>query len=207
MKIKLMNNNITIIDKNLVEDAKELLSEITSHHNKVSQMDTPKSYIKKKMGMDYVDYAYMRYVADKEFPGWSWTVIKSEALSDFAYVVHGRLKWFDNGVWREGDCIAAHRIQKQKSNNSYVDIGNDVKAANTDTIKKAFNMYMGIADDVYKNQVIDTVLTDDKIEFITNLANKLDDEVRISIMKKVHSGDINALNYKGSVAKIERMLK
>ena len=68
--------------------------------------------------------------------------------------MHGRLKWFDNGVWREGDMVAAHRIQTKKGGtaNDFVDIGNDVKAANTDTMKKAFNVYMDIAADVYRSE-------------------------------------------------------
>ena len=200
-------NEVAIIDKSLVKDAKDMLSEITEHHNKVSSMKTPRAYIKKKMGMDYVDYAYMRSVADKEFPGWSWTVIKSEALSDFAYVVHGRLKWFDNGVWRQGDTIAAHRIQKKKSSNIYVDIGNDVKSANTDTIKKAFNMYMGIADDVYKNQVIDPELNKEQIAKILDLADKAGGDIYDTVSTKIDNKEIDALNYDGSIAKLERMVK
>ena len=113
--------------------------------------------------MDYVEYSYMREVADKEFPGWSWTIEKTEVLGSAAYVVHGRLKWFDEGIWRQGDMCAAHRIQKKRGVDEFVDIGNDVKAANTDCIKKAFNQYMNIADDVYRNQVEDLMLTGEKI--------------------------------------------
>ena len=81
--------------------------------------------------MDYVEYSYMREIADKHYPGWSWTVIKTEFAGTEAYVVHGRLKWFDNGVWREGDSTAAHRVQKKRGSSDYVDLGNDIKAANT----------------------------------------------------------------------------
>jgi hypothetical protein len=200
-------NEIAIIDKSLVNDAKEMLSEITKHHKKVSDIQTPRHYIKKKMGMDYVEYSYMRSVADKEFPGWSWTVIKSEALSDFAYVVHGRLKWFDNGVWRQGDTIAAHRIQKKKGSNVYVDIGNDVKSANTDTIKKAFNMYLGIADDIYKNQVEDMELTKTQINDILNLADKVGQEYYDKVANAIDDGTIHSQNYKGMYIKTEKKIK
>ena len=57
-----------------------------------------------------------------------------------------------------GAMTAAHRIQKQRGTESFVDIGIDVKAANTDCIKKAFNFYLNIADDVYRNQVDDLEL-------------------------------------------------
>ena len=124
-------------------DKKELAAvrkAITDKHKLVSGLKTPSPYIKKKQGMDYVEYSYMREVADKQFPGWSWTIEKTEVLGSEAYVVHGRLKWFDEGIWRQGDMCAAHRIQKKRGIDEFVDIGNDVKAANTDCIKKAFNL-------------------------------------------------------------------
>ena len=47
----------------------ESLKLITEKHKKVSSISTPTPYIKKKMGMDYVEYSYMREIADKEYPG------------------------------------------------------------------------------------------------------------------------------------------
>ena len=47
--------------------------------------------------MEYVEYSYMREIADKEFPGWSWKVVNTEVLGSEAYVVHGRLKFYDEG--------------------------------------------------------------------------------------------------------------
>ena len=138
----------------LAHDAK-IREAITKKHKKVSNLTTPTFYVKKKMGMDYVEYSYMREIADKEYPGWSWTIQKTEVLGSEAYVVHGRLKWYDEGIWREADMVAAHRIQKKRGTSEFVDIGNDIKASNTDCIKKAFNMYLNIADDVYRNQVDD----------------------------------------------------
>ncbi len=148
-------NELTLIENGSLASINKALSSITKHHKKVSDIKTPKPFVKQKMGMDYVEYSYMREIADKHYPGWSWTVIKTEFAGTEAYVVHGRLKWFDNGVWREGDSTAAHRVQKKRGSNDYVDLGNDIKAANTDCIKKAFNMYMNICDDVYRNQVED----------------------------------------------------
>ena len=74
-----------------VTNIKKALSRLTEHHKKVSEIKTPKPFVKQKMGMDYVEYSYMREVADKEYPGWSWTVIKTEFAGTEAYVVHGRL--------------------------------------------------------------------------------------------------------------------
>tara|TARA_R110000824_G_scaffold272742_3_gene461259 strand:+ start:2107 stop:2715 length:609 start_codon:yes stop_codon:yes gene_type:complete len=163
---------------------------ITEHHKTVSNLDTPKYFIKSKGGVDYVEYSYMRDVADTYFPGWSWHIIKSEALGSESYVVHGRLRWYDNGIWRDGDAVAAHRIQKKRGSDEFVDIGNDIKAANTDAIKKALNMYLNIADDVYRNRVEDLSLTDDDIEIVMNEIKNLDDEWKSKIEGSLERGEI-----------------
>ena len=199
-----MSETMMTIDEegNLSLDSiKQTLKGITKQHKIVSKIETPKGFIKKKLGFDYVELSYMKSIANEQFPGWSWTIIKSEALSDHAYVVHGRLKWFDNGVWREGDMVAAHRIQKKKGTNEYVDIGNDIKSANTDTMKKAFNIYMDIAADVYRSE--DPSLSDEQIDNLMNLADKVNMSTEIS--KKIETMIINAGNYKGSIAKLKRM--
>ena len=198
-----MNTELALIENGALTDIKKALKVITKHHKKVSELKTPKAFIKQKMGMDYVEYSVMRDIADNEYPGWSWTVIKTEFAGTEAYVVHGRLKWFDDGVWREGDATASHRIQKKRGSDDYVDLGNDIKAANTDCIKKAFNMYMNICDDVYRNQVEDPELTDKQKKDIADAALKVD--MHDKVMKQVDDGDLNAMNFKASMAKLERM--
>tara|TARA_X000001382_G_scaffold14342_1_gene9258 strand:+ start:1888 stop:2505 length:618 start_codon:yes stop_codon:yes gene_type:complete len=180
---------------------------ITDKHKNVSNIKTPKPFIKKKMGMEYVEYSYMREIADKEFPGWSWKVVNTEVLGSEAYVVHGRLKFYDEGIWRECDVTASHRIQKQRGTNDFVDIGNDVKAANTDAIKKAFNMYMNIADDVYRNQVDDLELSDLEKSDILVLASEINEEKLEQIKELIEDDTINTANYKASFAKLEREVK
>ena len=198
-------NEVTLIENGSLTAVSEALDNITKHHKKVSDIKTPKPFVKQKMGMDYVEYSYMREIADKHYPGWSWTVIKTEFAGTEAYVVHGRLKWFDNGVWREGDSTAAHRVQKKRGSSDYVDLGNDIKAANTDCIKKAFNMYMNICDDVYRNQVEDPELTDEQMANISELSKLADRQDEV--MNKVNEGIINAFNYKAAIAKLERLAK
>ena len=180
---------------------------ITDKHKNVSNIKTPKPFIKKKMGMEYVEYSYMREIADKEFPGWSWKVVNTEVLGSEAYVVHGRLKFYDEGIWRECDVTSSHRIQKQRGTNDFVDIGNDVKAANTDAIKKAFNMYMNIADDVYRNQVDDLELSDLEKSDILVLASEISEEKLEQIKELIEDDTINTANYKASFAKLEREVK
>ena len=188
----------------LTDAINESLHSITENHQIVSDIPTPKAYVKKKMGLDYVEIGYMKKMADVHYPGWSWDIVCSEALGSEAYVVHGRLKWFDNGIWRTGDMVAAHRIQKKKGTNEFVDVGNDVKAANTDTMKKAFNMYLNIADDVYKNQLEDPELSDDQRDEILSVAMNINEQKFDQIQALIENGTINNLNYKGSIAKLRR---
>ena len=146
----------------------------------------------------------MKKLADKHFAGWSWTIISTEVLGSESYVVHGRLKWYENGIWREGDMTAAHRIQKLKNDPSkFSDIGNDIKAANTDCMKKAFNMYMNIADDVYKNRV--DVLTQEDIDYIYKEMEGLKEEWKTQISNSIKNGDIERADILKVINKINRI--
>lgn len=188
-----MGNNISLVDEPPMNGdilAIDSFDIIRNLHEEVSMEDTPKSFIKNKMGVDYVEYSYMRKLADKHYPGWSWTIISTETLGSEAFMVHGRLKWFEGGIWREGDCTAAHRIQKKRNSDSFVDVGNDIKSANTDCIKKAFNMYLNIADDVYRNRVEDTSLSQEDIDSLYKEMEGLNDEWKEKISLSIESGDI-----------------
>ena len=198
--IMTLNNNELTLDT-----VKESLKQITTQHKRIGRIKTPKGLVKKKQGFDYVELSYMKKIANEQFPGWSWKIINSEALGSNAYVVHGRLKWFDNGVWREGDMVAAHRIQTKKNVTppEFVDIGNDIKSANTDTMKKAFNVYMDIASDVYRSE--DPTLDDNQIEKLIEASKGT--SIEDSISEKIENKEINNNNYKASLAKLRRLGK
>ncbi len=181
----------------------ESLGKITKQHKAIGKIETPKGLVKKKQGFDYVELSYMKSVANEQFPGWSWNIIKGEALGSNAYVVHGRLKWLDNGLWREGDMVAAHRIQTKRGTDEFVDIGNDIKSANTDCMKKALNVYMDIAADVYRSE--DPTLDDMQYDKLVLTASKIDKETEHTIVKKIQSQEINSSNYKAALAKLERL--
>jgi len=181
------------------------LGKITIQHKKIGKIETPKGLVKKKQGFDYVELSYMKNMANEQFPGWSWTIVKGEALGSNAYVVHGRLKWLDNGLWREGDMVAAHRIQTKRGTDEFVDIGNDIKSANTDCMKKALNVYMDIAADVYRSE--DPTLDDNQYEKLVLTASKIDKDTEYTIVKKIESQEINTSNYKAALAKLERLSK
>jgi len=187
------------------EAIEQSLASITELHDKVSMKDTPRAFVKKKMNQDYVEVSYMKKLADKYFAGWSWTIISTEVLGSEAFVVHGRLKWYEGGIWREGDMTAAHRIQKRKGSNEFVDIGNDVKSANTDCIKKAFNMYLNIADDVYRNRVEDPALTKEDIDYLYKEMEGLTEEWKTKISNSIENGDIERTDMIRVISKINRL--
>ena len=89
--------------------------------------------------------------------------------------------------------VAAHRIQKGRESGTFVDVGNDIKSANTDCMKKAFNMYMNIADDVYRNQIIDL-----KEEDIILIKEKM-------IEAKFDENEINRIQVNAKKGKITKL--
>jgi len=186
---------ITDIGLNLIRDL----------HESVSNLDTPKSFVKNKMGTDYVEYSYMRSVADKYYPGWSWTIVNTDNLGSEAFMVHGRLKWYEGGIWRLGDMTAAHRIMQKRDGSGFVDVGNDIKSANTDCIKKAFNMYMNIADDVYRNRVEDPALTKEDIDYLYKEMEGLTEEWKTKISNSIENGDIERADMLKVINKINRL--
>ena len=200
------SNEVIVIDQKMLEATDTMRVAITEKHKKVSRIKTPKPFIKKKMGLDYVEFSYMRDVADKEFPGWSWTIEKTEVLGSEAFVVQGRLSWYDEGIWRKADMVAAHRIQKKRGTNEFVDIRNDVKASNTDCIKKAFNMYLNIADDVYRNQVEDLELSDEQKSEILVLAGDVSEERMEQVHDLIKNQAVNTANFHSSMRKLDREL-
>ena len=211
-----LNTDMALFNENM-DAVNDAMKKITEHHKMVSNIDTPKTLIKKKMGLDYVEYSYMRDLADKYYPGWSFKIVSDEYIYQdvvannniikylIGYKVTGRLIWYDNGIKRTGDMSATHRVQFKKTRDNYVDIGNDTKAAVTDCIKKAMNQYMNIADDVYKKRIEDLELTKKEVEVLkkyAGMANKRD-----IITEKINSGEINALNYIQSINKLRRQIK
>ena len=198
------NGELMVYDSQMLGAINKVRRSITKKHKSVSNINTPKPFIKKKMGLDYVEYSYMREVADKEYPGWSWEIVMTETLGSEAYVVHGRLKWYDEGIWRRGDMTAAHRLQKKRGTGEFVDIGNDIKSANTDCIKKAFNFYLNIADDVYRNQVEDMELSDEQKNELIEKAGRVNEDRLSEVKELINDLVINRSNYKASMAKLER---
>ena len=145
-------------------------------HQKVSEEPTPSDVVKSRNGFDYEDEGYMRWRLNQHYPIGSWEVIKYETLGDKAIVVHGRLKVMDEGVPRSFDSVAAHRIAVSRNGSGYVDLGNDLKAANSDAFKVAVNRLCNVADDVYRKQYIDKSLGDVQVNNLMDVIAEMDNK-------------------------------
>jgi len=176
---------------------------LTAKHQHVSEIPTPQDVVKSKNGFDYVDEGYMRWRLNQHYPIWSWEVVKYETLGDKAIVVHGRLKVMDEGVPRSFDSVAAHRIAVARSGSGYVDLGNDLKAANSDAFKVAVNRLCNVADDVYRKQYVDKRLGDVQVnnlmDVIADMENKKEADQVYDALK---SGKINQDNYDKVMSKL-----
>ena len=186
--------------------AMELEAEVMSKHERVSMLDTPKVYVKQQQGFDYVDEGYMRHLLNKHYPVWKWEIMNYEFIGDNAILVHGKLTIMDNGVERYFDSIDAHRISSNEK--GYVDIGNDLKSANTDSFKVAVNRLCNIADDVYRKRIEDISLNEDQLKEIETKLKKIKDNK--SMVTKIRSGmeqmTINATNFSATIRKIETLI-
>ena len=187
----------------------DLLKNIVHTHSAMSNISTPKMYVKSKQGFDYVDEAYMRHILNLHYPGWSWEIVKYEFIGDKIICVHGRLKIIDNGLPREFDSVAAHRIAKSKSTNDYVDISNDLKSANTDCFKVALNRLCNIADDVYRKQIQDVSLSEGQLLLINEYIKKIkefDEDTANKVVESINKMKINTSNFEISIKKLETII-
>ena len=171
-------------------------------HQQVSETPTPSDVVKSRNGFDYVDEGYMRWRLNQHYPIWSWEVVKYETLGDKAIVVHGRLKVMDEGVPRSFDSVAAHRIAVSRNGSGYVDLGNDLKAANSDAFKVAVNRLCNVADDVYRKQYVDKSLDEIQANALMDVIQDLDKLEADQVYSALQSGKINQDNYDKVMSKL-----
>ncbi len=170
-------------------------------HSNVSNISTPKAFVKDKGGFDYVDEAYMRHQLNTHYPIWKWEIVKYEFIGDKAISIHGRLTIIDHGVERYFDAVAAHRIASNQK--GYVDLGNDLKGANSDCFKVAVNRLCNIADDVYRKNIPDLELSLDQIKIVTDLSKEVN--IWDTIKPKLEDLSINSTNYEATIRKLKDM--
>jgi hypothetical protein len=186
----------------LIDDGLSRQESLSAKHQHVSEDPTPQDVVKSRNGFDYVDEGYMRWKLNQYYPIWSWEVIKYETLGDKAIVVHGRLKIMDEGVPRSFDSVAAHRIAVSRNGSGYVDLGNDLKAANSDAFKVAVNRLCNVADDVYRKQYVDKSLGDVQVNNLMDVIAEMDKKEADQVYKALKSGKINQDNYDKVMSKL-----
>jgi len=180
-------------------------SSVITKHSEVSQLDTPNYYVKQQQGFDYVDEGYMRHLLNLHYPIWGWEIIKYEFIGDKSIAVHGRLTIADNGIERSFDSIDAHRIASNEK--GYVDIGNDLKSANTDCFKVAVNRLCNIADDVYRKRIEDITLSTEQVATITGKLKAIKDKANVVRIKAgMEKMTINSTNYDATMRRIETLI-
>lgn len=185
---------------NFLVDAEQILN---TKHNDVSNIPTPKAFVKDKGGFDYVDEAYMRNQLNAHYPIWKWEIIKYEFVGDKAILIHGRLTIIDHGIERHFDSVAAHRIATNQK--GYVDIGNDLKGANSDCFKVAVNRLCNIADDVYRKQIPDLELTEEQKASINKACDGIDHITIGKVVEGMENMSINSTNYEATIRKLEQI--
>jgi hypothetical protein len=198
-----MKNGKDVIVKN--SGLIEVETSVITKHSEVSQLDTPNYYVKQQQGFDYVDEGYMRHLLNLHYPIWKWEIIKYEFIGDKAIAVHGRLTIMDNGVERHFDSIDAHRVAS--NDKGYVDIGNDLKSANTDCFKVAVNRLCNIADDVYRKRIEDITLSTEQKTAIKGKLKEIKDKASVVRIKAgIEKMTINSTNYDATMRKIETLI-
>lgn len=188
-KSNLANLNKTAVQPTVGVD---VLDNIRITHDDISKKETNPLYVQKRPGrggkdFDFVDEGYMRQILNDNFPVWNWEIVKYEFIGKEAVAVHGKLTIVDNGMPRSYEALAAHDITISSKDGGYVDLGNDMKSANTEAFKVACNRLCNIADDVYRK----SVLTDAQLTTIEGEIGMHSRQVRNKIRENVGNHQIN----------------
>ena len=181
-------------------DPKEIT--IRTKHKIVSDFPTPKVYVQKRQNFDYVDEGYMRQILNDFYPVWSWTLVSWTTNFDEGQVeVHGRLTVEDNGFTRIFDALASHRIMRKRDSGAVVDLGNDMKSANTEAFKVAANRLCNVSDDVYRK----SVLTQTQLDTLEGLYKQL--PIARTVIEKIAKHEVNNSNFAVTVEKLEGLIQ
>ncbi|MBA7499213.1 hypothetical protein ES704_01953 [subsurface metagenome] len=158
--------------KEFLDKVKTFKKDWYNSYKKIGKEETPrvdgtgKKIIDKKGNYDYIVVAYMVECLDKHFPGWSWEMAAPiQFLGSEWVVAQGTLSIIDEHliafsfnppIRKFYGCNAARIMYgtgKTHTVENIIDIGNNVKAANTEAMKVAINRLTHIGDDVYGKRI------------------------------------------------------
>ena len=175
---------------------------VREKHKLVSNFPTPKVYVQKRQNFDYVDEGFMRQLINDFYPVWSWVIISKSVNYEEGFVeVHGRLTIEDEGFTRTYDSLAAHRIMVKRDSGMKVDLGNDMKSANTEAFKVAVNRLCNVSDDVYRK----SVLTQSQLDTLEGLYREL--PIARTVEEKIAKHEVNNSNFGVTVEKLESLIQ
>jgi hypothetical protein len=177
---------------------------------------TPKQYIKTRPAKgggvwEYVSGGYVKKILNIMFGfDWDFEILEQLIIHDEA-VIKGRLTIRTNGKTIIKTQFGNKSIAYQKGTKNPLSIGNDLKAAATDCLKKCA-AEIGIAADIYnKEEFKDIVISDDcdieneLIDLLNKYKSDLDDETHKSITKVIEAKD--SRNYKKAILTIQKQIK
>ena len=190
------------------------LDRIKETHRLASAGRTPATQIKKRPdGYDYVEEGYMRKKLNDLYPIWSWELDEIQFLGGEWVWARGTLIIDDHNVVRKYGAAASHRITYKRgvphTPENIIDIGNNIKAANSDAFKVAANRLCNIADDVYRKQVeLPKPLTESQKGEIDQLLWEVDNKtLQRKVESQIENELINSVNYKSALNKLQNMKK
>lgn len=144
--VKIEAKDLALVDNNSLND-KQL---------KLLLKRTPSQYVKKRPAKgggtwDYVSGGYVRKVLNLMF-GWDWDFeVVSEQVAGGQVIVKGRLTCRVNGRSIVKMQYGCKEIMYKRGTTDPLNLGNDFKAAATDSLKKCA-AELGIAADVYNKE-------------------------------------------------------
>lgn len=202
---------------------------IISVEEYVGGIKTPPEYIDKdERGIEYPAPYYMRAIADKWYPDWSFNNMSTIIVLDHVgkpveSVMTGQLEFTSYNIdtetlkrvegserLRTGGIAASHKIQYSKERGTILDMGNDVKASVTDVIKKGWNLYMHICDDIYRWE--SPQISEKQHEYLYDLIDKIDPSKHPKEYKeflqalKDPNFKINKLNFSEALRRVKNIL-
>ena len=204
-----MSNELIVSadDLSLVED-----NSLNANQLKQLLKKTPAQYVKKRPAKgggqwDYVTGGYVKKVLNLMF-GWDWDFeIISEQVLHGEAIVKGKLTCRTNGRTIVKMQFGNKDIICKKGTDIPLSIGNDLKAASTDALKKCA-AEIGIAADIYNKE--------DFREISVSSTDNILDELMLLFKEKSHLLDVDELlnanriigyNEKHSFKKLITLLK
>lgn len=179
---------------------------------------TPKKYVKSRKGKggqtwDYVTGGHVTKILNLSF-GWNWDfeVIKYEYdLQIGQAFVHGRLTVRIKETVIRKEQFGRVDIKFLKGTKNPVDLGNDLKAASTDCLKKCASL-VGVANDIYNKEDFAPVMvvddkTDDELlseleELFSDVCDNLKVEDQMNIERIIEQKEVSS--YKKAISLLKR---